>query len=338
MKIFVTGHKGYIGPHLVELLKNEGHFVAGCDIGLFEESKIGAVVEPDILFSKDIRNITKEDLQGYDCVMHLAAISNDPMGDMDENITYSINKEGSIRLAQLAKEAKVKRFLFSSSCSIYGKGDNQDLNEKAPLNPLTAYAISKIEVEKKLTELADEDFCPVFLRNSTAYGYSPMFRIDLVVNNLLACAYARGDIRIMSDGEPWRPLIHCRDIARAFVALASAPKEKVYSKAINIGANSENYQVKDVARNVQELLPEAKIVFTGQVGNDPRDYRVNFDLLYKILPDFKLDYTLRSGMKELFKKLQEIKFDVTDFEGERFTRLKLLKKYLDKNTLLNYDN
>ncbi len=330
MKIFVTGHKGYIGPHLVSLLKEAGHFVTGCDINLFEEAKIAELVSPDKELIKDIRNLTVDELKGYDCIMHLAAISNDPMGDLNPEITYSINREGSINLAKLSKAAGIKKFLFSSSCSIYGKGANNDLDENAAVNPLTAYAISKIDVEKQLTAMADENFCPVFLRNSTAYGYSPIFRIDLVVNNLLACAISKGDIRIMSDGQPWRPLIHCKDIARAFVEFASAPSEKINAKAINIGSNEENYQVKDVADIVQKLIPTAKIVFTGEVGNDPRDYRVNFDLLHKILPGFKLEYSLQSGMQDLFEKLQSIHFSERDFDGERYIRIKLLRKHLDK--------
>ena len=335
MKIFVTGHKGYIGTHLIGLLKEAGHSVTACDINLFEESQIAEVNTPDLELIKDIRDITIDDLKGHDCVMHLAGISNDPMGDLNPQITYSINKDASINLAKLSKESGVKKFLFSSSCSIYGKGVNNDLNENAPVNPLTPYAISKIEVEKVLAEMADENFCAVFLRNSTAYGYSPMLRIDLVVNNLLSCAISKGDIRIMSDGEPWRPLIHCKDIARAFVALADAPEEKIRAKAINIGSNEENYQVKDVADNVQKLIPAAKIVFTGEVGNDPRDYRVNFDLLYSILPNFKLEYSLQSGMEELYEQLQKIHFSEKDFDGERFIRLKLLRKHLDKISIEN---
>lgn len=335
MKIFVTGHKGYIGTHLIGLLKEAGHSVTACDINLFEESQIAEVNTPDLELIKDIRDITIDDLKGHDCVMHLAGISNDPMGDLNPKITYSINKDASINLAKLSKESGVKKFLFSSSCSIYGKGVNNDLNENAPVNPLTPYAISKIEVEKVLAEMADENFCAVFLRNSTAYGYSPMLRIDLVVNNLLSCAISKGDIRIMSDGEPWRPLIHCKDIARAFVALADAPEEKIRAKAINIGSNEENYQVKDVADNVQKLIPAAKIVFTGEVGNDPRDYRVNFDLLYSILPNFKLEYSLQSGMEELYEQLQKIHFSEKDFDGERFIRLKLLRKHLDKISIEN---
>lgn len=328
MNVFVTGHRGYIGPHLVELLKAAGHRVTGCDINLFLESQIADVVAPDVALLKDLRDLTAEDLAGHDCVMHLAAISNDPMGNLDPNITYSINKEGSIRLAHLAKQAGVRRFLFSSSCSIYGKGQTLDLDETADLNPLTPYAISKIETEKVLRELADESFSPVYLRNSTAYGFSPMFRIDLVVNNLLACAMTKGDIRIMSDGEPWRPLIHCRDIARAFVALLHAPVEVVHDQAINIGGNAENYQVKDVAANVQRLVPGASVVFTGEVGVDPRDYRVNFDKLGQLLPDFGLAYTLDSGMDELYDRLRAINFSEADFDGERFIRLKLLRKNL----------
>lgn len=330
MKILVTGHKGYIGPHLISILKAAGHTVTGCDINLFEDAKIAKLLPPDKELNKDIRDLTVEDIKGHDCIMHLAAISNDPMGNLNPEITYSINREGSINLARLSKKAGVKKFLFSSSCSIYGKGVNNDLDETAAVNPLTPYAISKIEVEKQLAEMADKGFCPVFLRNSTAYGYSPVFRIDLVVNNLLACAITKGDIRIMSDGEPWRPLIHCKDIARVFAELAQAPVEKIFAKAINIGANEENFQVKDVAAIVQKLIPSANVVFTGEVGNDPRDYRVNFDLLYKILPDFKLEYTLQSGMEDLFEKLKLIHFSQNDFDGERFTRLKLLKKYIEK--------
>ena len=330
MKVFVTGHKGYIGPHLTGILKEAGHSVTGCDINLFEEANVEELIKPDKELVKDIRHLKVQDLEGHDCVIHLAAISNDPMGDIDPDITFNINKEGSINLAKLSKEAGVSRFLFSSSCSIYGKGENNDLDETAEVNPLTPYAISKIETEKQVTEIADENFCAAFLRNSTAYGYSPMFRIDLVVNNLLACAVAKGDIRIMSDGEPWRPLIHCKDIARAFAAFTDAPVEKINKKVINIGANNENFQVKDVANLVQKLVPSAKIVFTGEVGNDPRDYRVKFDLLYSILPDFKLEYNLEKGMEELYQKLISWNFSAVDFDGERFVRLRLLRKHLDK--------
>jgi nucleoside-diphosphate-sugar epimerase len=262
--------------------------------------------------------------------MHLAAISNDPMGDLDEDYTYSVNLKGSVKLAKMAKAAGVSRFLFAGSCSVYGKGDKLDLDEFANLNPVSAYAISKVEAEKEIGKFADDSFSPTFLRNSTAYGFSPMLRIDLVVNNLLACAFTRGDIRIMSDGTPWRPLIHCKDIARAFIALANAPIEKIHNQAINIGANDENYQVKDVADKVKELIPNANIVYTGEVGEDPRNYRVNFDLLNKTLPDFKLEYTLNKGMEELFQKYVEHKFSLKDFEGDKFVRLRTLKKKINQ--------
>lgn len=328
MKIFVTGHKGYIGVHLVAVLKEHGHQVTGCDLNLFEGCEWDNVVKPDKEIIKDIRFLTKDELAGYDCIMHLAAISNDPMGDLNEDITYSINKDGSINLAKKAKESGVPRFLLASSCSAYGKGEFLDLDETANLNPVSAYAISKIESEKEISKLADEYFTPAYLRNATAYGYSPMLRIDLVVNNLLGCAFAKGDIRIMSDGTPWRPLIHCKDIANAFAAFAEAPKEKIHNKAINIGANSENYQVKDIANKVQKLLPDAKIVFTGEVGADPRNYRVNFDLLYNTIPNFKLEHNLNSGMEELFTKYKEHNFNQVDFDGDKFVRLRTLKKRL----------
>ena len=318
----------FIGTHLVDLLKQNGHYVTGCDLNLFDGCAWEPITKPDKELIKDIRQIGLSDIEGYDCIMHLAAISNDPMGDLDPELTFSVNRDGSVNLAKLARQAGVCRFLFSGSCSIYGQGEKLDLDENAAFNPITAYAKSKIETEKAVSALADDSFSPVFLRNSTAYGHSPMLRIDLVVNNLLGCAVARGDIRIMSDGTPWRPLIHCRDIAAAFIAIMNAPKEAIHNKAINIGANAENYQVKDVGDRVQKFVPEAKIVYTNEVGADPRNYRVSFDLLGRLLPDFKLEYTLSSGMEELYKKFRQHSFNQADFDGDQFVRLRTLKKRL----------
>jgi nucleoside-diphosphate-sugar epimerase len=325
MRIFVTGHRGYIGAHLVDVLKQEDHKVTGCDLGLFEGCHWEPLAAPDQELVKDIRKVGPRDLEGCDCVMHLAAISNDPMGEINAAVTLEVNRNGSIHLAKVAKEAGVPRFLFAGSCSIYGKGEKLDLEEDDPKNPLTAYARSKIEAERAVSALADEAFTPVFLRNATAYGDSPMLRIDLVVNNLLASALAYGEIRIQSDGSPWRPLVHCRDIGRAFAAFAKAPKERVHNKAVNVGANSENYQVRDVGDQVRRLIPSAKVVYTGEVGADPRNYRVKFDLLSKLLPGFGLQYDLATGMEDLHRKMVEHRFGKQDFEGDRFVRLRTLK-------------
>jgi len=329
MNVFVTGNKGYIGVHLVELLKAAGHTVTGCDLGLFDGCEWDPVVPADKQLVKDVRDLGVEDLAGIDCVMHLAAISNDPMGDLDPELTLSVNRNGSVQLAELAKQAGVGRYLFSGSCSVYGKGEKLDLDENDQLHPLTAYARSKIDTEAAVSKLADDGFTPAYLRNATAYGYSPMLRIDLVVNNLLGSALSYGEIRIKSDGSPWRPLIHCRDIARAFCAFMDAPKEAIHDKAINIGGNRENFQVRDVADQVQKLLPDADITYTGEVGADPRDYRVNFDLLGKALPDFKLEYTLEKGMEELHRHMVDKKFGAEDFEGDQFVRLRTLNTRMD---------
>ncbi len=322
MRIFVTGHRGYIGSHLVDVLKREGHTVVACDLGLFEGCNWEPLVEPDRELKKDVRTVEARDLDGCDCVMHLAAISNDPMGELNAQLTFEINRDASIRLAETAKHAGVPRFLFAGSCSIYGKGEKLDLDEGDALNPLTAYARSKIETEQAVSKLADASFTPVYLRNATAYGHSPVLRIDLVVNNLLASAMSYGEIRIQSDGSPWRPLIHCRDIARAFAAFARAPKEAIHDRAVNVGGNRENYQVRDVGDQVKRLIPAAEVVYTGEVGADPRNYRVNFDRLGKLLPDFRLQYDLASGMEELHRKMVEHGFNRRDFEGDQFVRLR----------------
>ncbi len=328
MKILVTGHQGYIGPHLVKLLRDAGHQVTGIDIGYFQGCNWDPIPQANHEIHGDFRDLSVADLNGYDCICHLAAISNDPMGDLDESLTYKTNRDGSIELAKRAKEAGVPKFLFSGSCSVYGMGETLDLDETAAFNPVSAYAISKVDSEREISKLADGNFSPSYLRNATAYGYSPNLRIDLVANNLLACALARGDIRIMSDGSPWRPLVHCHDIARAFLLFSEAPREKIHNLPVNIGAKDQNYQVRDVGDEVARLVPEAKIVYTGEVGPDPRNYRVNFDRLYTLFPEFRLKYNLRSGLEELLQKYREHSFSLADFEGEQFVRLKTLKKKL----------
>lgn len=328
-KILVTGHKGYIGVHLVDLLKKQGYYVIGCDLDLFSGCAFDTITQPDKEILKDFRSLEADQLEGIDCVMHLAAISNDPMGDLNPEVTYQINREGTIELAKKAKKAKIPLFLFASSCSIYGKGTSLDIDEEGEIAPITPYAISKVAAENALREFSDNHFKTVSLRNATAYGYSPMLRIDLVVNNLLACAMTRGDIRVMSDGTPWRPLIHCRDIARAFVAFFEKPP-KENSLVVNVGGNAENYQVKDVVDLVQKKVPQTQVVFTGEVGADPRNYRVNFDLLKKVLPDFSLQYTLSQGIDQLHSHYEEKRFSLEDFEGSRYVRLRTLKQRLEK--------
>lgn len=334
MKILVTGHLGYIGTHLVEVLKESGHIVTGCDLGLFHGCEWSPAPRPDREYIKDFADLSETELEGHDAICHLAAISNDPMGDLNEEITLSVNRDKSFELAKRAKTAGVGRFLYSGSCSVYGAGEKLDLEETDPLNPLTAYARSKIECEELLADLVGDDFTVAYLRNATAYGASPMLRIDLVVNNLLGSALSYGEIRIKSDGSPWRPLIHCRDIARAFQAFCEAPSETIRGEAVNVGGNGENYQVRNVGDLVQELIPSASVAYTGEVGEDPRNYRVRFDKLNRLLPEFKLEYTLASGMEDLHRQMVDHGFGKKDFEGDKFVRLRTLRERLDMLSLV----
>ena len=327
--ILITGHKGYIGPHLVDILrKNENYKVYGCDIGLFEEVAWKKLPEVDIEFKKDFRNLTIEDLSEIDTVVHLAAISNDPMGDLDENITLGINATGTVNFAKTCKDAGVKKFLMSSSCSIYGKSEKENMIETDDTEPLTAYAKSKIFVEENVGKLSSDNFCVSFLRNSTAYGDSNNLRIDLVVNNFLACAIAKNEVRIMSDGSPWRPLIHCRDIANVFKLFIDSHSHHINNQVVNIGSNDQNFQVKDVAEITKEIFPECKIIFTGEAVNDSRDYKVNFDKFNKMFPEFKFEFDLRKGMIELSNSLKSYGFSASDFDGDQFIRLKIIEKKL----------
>jgi nucleoside-diphosphate-sugar epimerase len=330
MRALVTGHLGYIGPHAVELLKKRGHFVRGIDLNLYEESRYAPITMPDESIIDDIFNIRPEDLQGFDAVIHLAGISNDPIGAFAPELTWRVNMDGLMHLARTAKAAGVRRFLYSSSCSIYGKSGDKVLGEEDDVAPVTAYGETKIKGEIELAKMADETFSPTYLRNATAYGSSPRLRLDLVVNNLAAWAYSIGEIRIISDGSPWRPLVHCRDIAGAFVHLMEAPIEKIHNEAFNIGVSEENYQVRDLVDLVIEALPEAKAVYTGEGSPDSRDYRVDFSKFARTFPEFTFKHRVRDGVQELISDFTKYGMTQADIEGPRFTRLKALKERVNE--------
>jgi len=333
MRVLVTGHLGYIGPHAVDLLVNAGHDVTGVDLDLYSDSTLFPLVEPQTNRIMDFRELAVDDLRGFDAIIHLAAISNDSMGTLDPELTRRINHFGTVELAARAKRAGVPRFLQASSCSVYGKTDDKPITEDGQPAPITVYAETKITVEKALGELADDSFSPVYLRNATAYGSSPRLRLDLVLNNLLASAYATGVIRVLSDGSPWRPLIHCRDIARAFVHFLSAPREATHGQAFNIGSGRETYQVREVAELVGRLLPEAEIGFAEGAGPDPRDYKVDFGKLESVFPDFRLEYDLERGARELLDDFRRYGLPADCLTSDRFIRLAALRRRLAEGAL-----
>jgi len=297
MRILLTGHDGYIGHVLAPMLLERGHEVTGLDSFLYDGCGFsdGQPLTIPVL-RKDIRNVQLEELRGFDAVAHLAGISNDPLGDLAPAATYSINHEASVRLARLAKQAGVSRFVFSSSCSNYGAAGNDFLTEEASFNPVTPYAESKVWVERDVAPLADASFSPTFLRSSTAYGASTRLRGDLVVNNLVGYALTTGQVLIKSDGMPWRPLVHIEDISRAFVSVLEAPRELVHNESFNVGMTSENYRVREVAEMVAEAVPSSKVTYAGDASPDMRNYRVNCDKLAQRLPSYQPQWTVRKGI------------------------------------------
>lgn len=327
MRVLLTGHDGYIGHVLLPMLLDRGHHVTGLDSFLYEDCGFASEeVSPSAVVRKDIREVELEDLRGLDAVLHLAGISNDPLGDLEPAATYAINHEASVCLARLAKEAGVPRYIFSSSCSNYGAAGNTFLDETAAFNPVTPYAESKVWVERDVAQLADESFSPTFLRSATAFGVSSRLRGDLVVNNLVGYACTTGDVLIKSDGMPWRPLVHIEDIARAFIAVLEAPRELVHNEAFNVGITSENYRVRDVADMVAEIVPSSRVTYAGDSSPDARNYRVDCEKIRTRLPAFQPRWTVRQGIEQVYEAFCHHGTSAEEFLSSQFIRLKRIRE------------
>ncbi len=328
MKVLVTGHKGYIGTVLTPLLTAAGHEVHGLDSDLFRRCTYGQMPAEVPELIKDVRDAEINDVIGYDAVLHLAGLSNDPLGDLDADLTYEINHRASVRLAGLCKEAGVGRFVFSSSCSNYGAGGNDLLDEGGELNPVTPYGKSKVMVENDLSPMASDDFTPVYLRNATAYGMSPRIRFDLVLNNLTAWAHCTGKVLLKSDGSAWRPLVHIEDISRAFLAVMTACKDDVHDRAFNVGVPNENFRIKEIAEAVKLAVPGSELRFAEGASTDTRNYRVDCTMLPGVIPSYTPQWTVAKGADELYTAYKEIGVTLEEFEGERYKRVDHVRKLI----------
>jgi nucleoside-diphosphate-sugar epimerase len=338
MRILVTGHLGYIGAVMVPMLLERGYEVVGLDSDLYVGSTFGSFESSVPAIQKDIRDVEASDLDGIDAICHLAGLSNDPLGNLNPDLTYAINHQASVRLAMLAKDAGIQRFIFSSSCSNYGAAGNDWLTEESPFNPVTPYGTSKVMVERDLAQMADSSFSPTFLRNSTAFGVSPRIRFDLVLNNLVAWAFTTGKVLLKSDGTPWRPIVHIGDIARAFIAVLEAPLDLVHNEAFNVGRNEDNYQIRELAQIAADTVPGSRVEFARDadeevrkkfdVGKDPRNYRVDCSKIQRVLPDFQPQWDARKGAQQLYEAYRRIGVTLEDFEGPRYQRIAYIKEQI----------